>query len=133
MISVNGTDVDKTNTLACRHAYQFIVDNVKSAPHVDIIVNNITSTYLRASPNGIPNLTNSMKIIEIIMSLRKKCPGWNRVSNNALKNLSRNIIILLIFVLNCCFKCCYISCNLKHVIIVSIHKSNYKTAMPGNA
>jgi len=89
------------------------------------------STLQKSVTNSSPIFTTPGTIQKLIDTLVKnKAPGWDQITNTALKFLPKNKILQLTKIINSCFKFCYFPSLWKLSHIISIPKPGKNLQLP---
>ena len=118
---------EKTEIFADSLERQFTTIHGPNLPEVQASI----STLQKSVTNSSPIFTTPGTIQKLIDTLVKnKAPGWDQITNTALKFLPKNKILQLTKIINSCFKLCYFPNIWKLSHIISIPKPGKNLQLP---
>jgi len=118
---------EKTEIFADSLERQFTTTHGPNLPEVAASISTLHKTVINSSsffttPGAIQK--------QIDMLIKNKAPGWDQITNTALKFLPKNKILQLTKIINSCFKLCYFPNMWKLSHIISIPKPGKNLQLP---
>lgn len=121
---------------------QLLADNFEKqfSPHPDTfcpstidMVNNRNSSFLASSPREIIEPATEAELLSIIKNLNnKKAPGYDNISNNAIKKLPSSFLKYILDIINAILNFAYFPQPWKKAIVIPIRKLGCDPSLPQN-